>query len=341
MSSPSPRATLAVVISAIGFGLSPYLGTRSFAAGVDPAAASFIRIAVLCVALSPFAGHLRAWKRESVIVAVGGAVSMLGFTGYFVALDRAPVAAATVVYYTYPAVVLVLSAALWKQRLRTRDLAVCAMVVGGVALSVGPTALSTDLAVALLPALAAPLGWAIYLLVLSGPAAAMPTLPKVFAGSCGGTAALLPLAVWRTGGDMMPVTTPAITSIGLLTLCTLAIPALLVTWGAPRTGERATAMIGSVEFIVALTLSWLLTGAELGSAQLVGVAFVVLAATLGGRQPRRIDRVASDNTRCQSSREPLTVCTSHPASDPASDPAKADPLAGVGTRPIGFIRGSL
>jgi drug/metabolite transporter (DMT)-like permease len=199
----------------------------------------------MMVVLLPFAPRLREWRREAILVAGGGAISMIGFAGYFVALDRAPVAAATVVYYTYPIVVLVLSAVIWRRRLQVWEVAVCAAVLLGVVLAVGPIGMSSALVVALAPAVAAPVGWAVYLLVLSGPAAAMPTLPKVFAGSCGGVAVLLPTAMWHTGGRLLPMHSDAIVSMGLLTLCTLAIPAVLVTWGAARAGERATAMIGS------------------------------------------------------------------------------------------------
>lgn len=303
--------TLAVAISAIGFGLSPYLATRAFDAGVSPESASFVRIALLMVVLSPFAPQMRGWRREAYIVAAGGAVSMLGFAGFFVALDRAPIAAATVVYYTYPVVVLVLSSLVWKRSLHLWEGQVCAAALFGVLLSVGPIGMSSETLIALAPAFAAPIGWAIYLLVLSGPAAAMPTLPKVFAGSCGGTVALLPLAIWRTGGQMMPLTSSAIIAVGLLTLFTLAIPALLVTWGAPHAGDRATAMIGSVEFVVALGVGWLLMGNDVGLAQLVGITLVVAAAIAAAR--RQVPTETSPSSDFRSGLQPRTsIGSCHP-----------------------------
>ncbi|MCP4226892.1 MAG: DMT family transporter [Actinomycetia bacterium] len=281
---------LAVGVAAIGFGLSPYFATKAFESGISPFAASFMRVAVLMVALSPWAGHLRGWAREAATVAGAGAISMIGFTGFFVVLDRAPVAAATVVYYTYPVVVLVLASIVWRRRLLLWEATVCSIVLVGVVLAVGPIGMSSHLLTALAPAFAAPVGWAIYLLVLSGPAAAMPTLPKVFAGACGGVVALLPLTIGRTGGTLMPITTDAVTSMGLLALCTLAIPALLVTWGASRSGGKTTAMIGSFEFVVAVSVGWLFMGSQLSSTQISGVSLVLAAATYSasrGSQPTR------------------------------------------------------
>ena len=115
----------------------------------------------------PWAPGLRGWKRESFLVAAGGAISMVGFAGYFVALGRAPVAATTVVYYTYPIIVLLLSAVVWRRPLRSWEAAVCVSVLIGVALAVGPIGVSASLMIVLAPAVAAPFGWAVYLLVLS------------------------------------------------------------------------------------------------------------------------------------------------------------------------------
>jgi drug/metabolite transporter (DMT)-like permease len=277
------RPTVAVAAAAVGFGFSPYFATRAFDAGIDPIAASFLRILVLFVVLAPWAPQLRGWRRESLIVFAGGAVSMLGFAGYFLALDRAPVAAATVVYYTYPVVVLVLSAIVWKRPLHAREVAVAATILFGVVLSIGPTGMSTSVAIALLPAVAAPIGWATFLLVLSGPAAAMPTAPKVFAGAAGGVTVLFPLTLARTGLHIAPMTTDALLAITFLTLCTLAIPAALVTWGAPLAGDRATGMIGSLEFVVALAASWTLMGVPLGTAQFVGAGLVCGGVAVASR----------------------------------------------------------
>lgn len=281
---------LSVSLAAVGFGLNPFFATRAFAQGIDPVGASFVRVLVMMVIFLPWAPGLQGWRRESILVAGAGAISMIGFAGYFIALNRAPVAATTVVYYTYPIIVLLLSAALWRRPLRPWEAAVCISVLIGVALAVGPIGVSTSLLIALAPAIAAPFGWAIYLLVLSGPAALMPTMPKVFAGSVGGVAVLLPYAMWTTRGQLLPMNSGAVIAMGLLTLCTLAIPAVLVTWGAARAGERATAMIGSFEFAVAVGAGWMLQGDQLSFVQMCGVSLVLASALYAAGHTRSVDR---------------------------------------------------
>lgn len=279
------RSVAAVAVSAVGFGFSPFFATRAFDAGVEPVAASLLRIALLALVLLPAAPRLRGWRRETAWSFVGGAASMLGFAGYFVALDRAPVAAATVVYYTYPLVVLALSAVVWKRGIRRREMLTASVIVAGVILSVGPGALDASTLLALLPAVAAPIGWGVFLMVLSGPAAAMPTAPKMLAGALGGVTVLTPLTLLTTGPRVMPMTASAAMSVGLLALCTLAIPALLITWGAPGAGDQATAMIGSMEFVVALAVSWTLMGAAATPTQALGAALVCVAAAAAARRP--------------------------------------------------------
>jgi drug/metabolite transporter (DMT)-like permease len=295
--APTSRfGTVAVLVAAVGFGSSPLFATRAFDAGVSPISASFIRVLVMVIVLSPWAGQARRWPRESAMVAAGGAISMIGFAGFFVALDRAPIAAATVVYYCYPIVVLGLSVVVWRRRLQTWEVIACGGVIAGVVLAVGPIGISSALIIALAPAFLAPVGWAIFLLILSGPAAAMPTLPKVFVGALGGVVAVFPVVMWQTGGRLMPLESTAISSMALLTVCTLAIPTVLVTWGSALAGERATAMIGSFEFVVAVSLGWLLLGERLTSVQTVGVLLVIASAGWSARArstqaPRTADEV--------------------------------------------------
>jgi len=285
-----PMGTLAVAVSAIGFGLTPFFATRTFDAGIDPGSASFVRVVLLLIVLLPVAPQLRGWRREALIVGAGGAVSMLGFAGFFIALAHAPVAPVTVVYYSYPIVVVVFSAALHHRRIHVWEVALAGVLLLGVIVAVGPIGLTGSMLIALAPACAAPVGWGIYLLVLSGPTAAMPTLPKMLAGSIGGVAALSPLVLWRTGTHVMPLNGAAIGAISVLTLCTLAIPAVLVTWGAPRAGDRTTAMVGSIEFGIAIGVGWLLMGARLEFGQLVGICLVLGAALAAALRQFRVER---------------------------------------------------
>ena len=286
-----------MALSALGFGLSPLFATRAFDAGVEPVPAAFVRVATMMLVLTPCARNARPWGRGALIVAGGGAISMLGFAGFYVALDRAPVAAATVVYYTYPVVVLVLSAIVWRRRMQLREVGLCVALIIGVACAVGPISMSGALIIALLPAFAAPIGWGVHLLVLSGPAASMPTLTKVFAGSCGGAGVLLPFVLVTSGWHIAPLTSAAVTSLALLTACTFAIPAVLVSWGAARSGERATAMIGSVEFAFAIAVGWVFLGDDLTRLQVGGILIVLAAAVTAGRRSHRPPEAAVPRAR--------------------------------------------
>lgn len=300
MSFPSIRCglagtstgVLAIVGSAVGFGLNPLLATNAMAAGISPQATGFLRVALVFVALLPVAPQVWRWRRGSVVAAVGGALNGLGLVAFYACLDRVPLAVATVVYYTYPLFVLALSAVVLNRAPRGRDWTMGALILAGVGAGVGPAAVGSGAIGALGLALAAPVAWSIYLLLLAGPLAKMPTLPKLLSGSGGGTLVLLPLSLGADGLALMPPTWGAAVAVTSLAVCSMAIPALLVVWGAARVGERTTALAGSLEFVVAMAAGWLFLGGAITPWQVAGVALIfgAFASTATDACSRRVRR---------------------------------------------------
>lgn len=271
----------AVLLSAIGFGLSPFLASRAFSAGVEPTTASLARVGVLAVVTAPFAlGSVARWWRQGLLAAAGGAVSVLGFTAFLVALERSPMAS-TVVYYTYPAVVVVFTAIIARRRPSNRDCVLVSLILVGVLVCIGPAGLGVGAVSTLAIAAAAPLGWAGFMLLLSGPLASMPTVPKLFAASCGGVLVLAPFAI-ASGVSSLTLESNAVSAVLVLAVCSNAIPAALITWSAPIVGARMTAMVGSVEFVVAIVAGWLFLHGNLGAMQLLGALIVLGAAAAAG-----------------------------------------------------------
>lgn len=286
--APATHAgALAVVGSALGFGLNPFFASRAFAAGVTPEAASLLRTLLLFVVLVPFARRVRGWRREAVTAAAGGAASMAGFAAFYIALDRGPATTATVIYYSYPAVVLAFSALVLRHRVTRGDWALAAAIAAGVVLCIGaPSAAGTDVGSIVL-ALSAPLGWGVFLVLLAGPLAAMPTAPKMLSATVGGLCVLTPLTLASVGPALVPMTGDALGAVVVLSVCSLGVPALLVTWGAPLVGGRTTALVGGLEFVVALVAGWILLHQQMTLAAALGAALVLVAAMLAGASSSR------------------------------------------------------
>ena len=329
-----PAAHVAVALSAIGFGLGPHLARMTFAAGVDPAVAGFARMALLAVGLAPFAGRAAVrWGRESILAAAGGAGAAIGFTLFLVGVTIDPFVA-TVVYYTYPLVVIA-GGWLSGDRPALPDFVRAAAIVIGVGMCVGPSAYSAGSMRAALFAAAAPLTWAVFLTMLSGRLATVPALPKLFSGAAGGAVALLPAALVA---GAVPSSEAAWHSIGLLALCSGAVPGILVTWGAPMVGAPSTAFIGSFEFLVALTVGWASQRTAVPPMQAIGAGIILAAALSHGgallivptkRRPRKRGVLGADPARHDGVRSEVAGCEDRSPPSPRGVDSSAARSSGV------------
>ncbi len=109
----------------------------------------------------PTAHQLRHWPRSGLLWAVGGAANGLRIVVFYTALQNAPVAAATAVYYPYPLLVPALSMT------RRAEWARAALIVAGAVACPIPITLSSGSVGFLLLVMAAPLSWSAYLLLLA------------------------------------------------------------------------------------------------------------------------------------------------------------------------------
>lgn len=269
---------LAVIGSLIGFGLTPYFAVQTFNAGVSAEAAAMWRTALPAIICLPAIRGLRRWRTEALIAAALGAFTAVGFTTFYRALEQTPVAAATLVYYTYPAFALALGWMFFHVRFRARDAAAVFLVTCGAAAALGPTSLDRDALLVLGISFLAPLSWGLFLLLLSGRLAPMPIGPKMLASFAGGGIVMVPLTLWHQGTEVIPPNGQAVVAIIALTVVTRALPGLLVSVGAPHVGGLTTGIVGSGEFLVALGAGWILLGEQILAMQLVGAGLIAAGA---------------------------------------------------------------
>lgn len=276
---------LAVLAGAVGFGTAPIVVGRVLAAGVPPESVSVLRMGCVAIMFSPVAGKLGPWRREALWCAFGGAIGALGYTMFTRALAVGPAPAATVVYYTFPLFAIVFGAAARRRWIRPAELALAAMILAGVAISVGAEQIDAGQRNALLLAFAAPIAWALFIVILAGPAAAMPPTYKLFSGCVGGLVAGVPLVLATNGVDLMPMTGAAVGWVVLMALCCLTIPALLFNHGAAIVGETVTSVVGGVEFVIAAGLGWLVLAEPVRAAQIGGALLILAAAVIVALRP--------------------------------------------------------
>src|SRR6056297_2483849 len=99
---PTSVATLAVALTAVLFGLVPLFARELQAEGVGAASIALSRYVLSAAVLLPFLPLQRAKRSEGLLIGGAGMAMGLGWICYLQAIETAPIAAAGVIYMSYP-----------------------------------------------------------------------------------------------------------------------------------------------------------------------------------------------------------------------------------------------
>jgi drug/metabolite transporter (DMT)-like permease len=216
----------------------------------------------------PWRDHFRLWGLGFVFV--GNALA------YFSALETIPASTASLLVYTYPVIVTLLSALCGLERFTVRSLLAALLAFAGCALTAGGlTGGGPGVGLALLSALI----YAIYLVLGSLLAS---HLPAATASSHTAQAAAVACVAWAAfRGTLVPPPSPkawlAVFAIAALSTV-VALRALLA--GMARVGAVRAAVLSSFEVVVTFGLAALFLGEALGPRQLGGAALILGAVGL-------------------------------------------------------------
>jgi drug/metabolite transporter (DMT)-like permease len=266
-----------VVASTLAYGVLPILGKIAYAEGARalPLLAWRYAIAVALITLLergsqlPLRTRLRLWAVGSVFV--------VNSIAYFRALETVPASVVSLVLYTYPMMVALLSALAGLERLTARGLLAAAVAFSGCALTAGGAAPGASLSRAGVAwALLAAFVYATYIVLSSrfgrdAPARALALhLAQVAALVCAALALAGPgLALPRT-----PRAWAAAAAIGVVPTV-VAMTTFLA--GMAIVGPTRASVLSSLEVVVTLVLAFALLGERLTPWQWAG-ALLILGA---------------------------------------------------------------
>ena len=292
------RAALAVIASAVLWGTYGAFLTAIEGRGMSADVINFLRFAatslpILLFLLAKDRMALRVKKADLPLFAANGLASILFFTAcYAAAIRETKIATAAALLYTAPAIVLLLSALLFSEKLTPRKIACVLLSVLGCALVSGLGSGGARLTFrGLLLGLGAGLGYALYsifsrLIQQRG----YSTYTNVCYTFSTAAAAYLAIALGNgSAAEIVRLPGAALLSV-LCGLLTGLLAYLLYTAGLRELEPSRAAQLATIEPVVAALLGALLFRQSLSAAEVIGIALVVAAVVGMNLRPRREER---------------------------------------------------
>lgn len=218
-------------------------------------------------------------------------VAALGMTGYYVAsifdfLGLAYISAGLerLILYTYPLVVILLSAAIFGRKVGGRDIFAFGAAYAGVALVVlddHKIGASANLGAGVILVLLAAVSYAIYLVgsqkLIQRLDAARYTALSMPAATFG---ALVHFALTEPVARLFEQTAAIYGYALFLGVFSTVLPTFLISAGIARIGAARTAMVGAIGPIATMLIAWPLLGEEITVLQILGSALVVYGVSV-------------------------------------------------------------
>jgi drug/metabolite transporter (DMT)-like permease len=269
-----------IVISAVSFGAMPIFGRIAYADGVDTSTLLFLRFGLAASVLLVVMAVRRLGFPRGRVLAGLLALGTIGYVGqsaaYFTAVRLAPVALVVLLLYLYPALVTLLAAAFFGDRITVPKALALVVALCGTALTIGPIEGSVStLGIAL--ALVAAVVYASYILLgsrLIASAGAIPsaTLIVVSAASVYGL-------VVAAGGLTLPGGARGWSAILALGLVSSVVSIVTFFAGLDRVGPTAAATLSTLEPVVSVALGALVLGESISWLQISG-GILILGAVI-------------------------------------------------------------
>jgi drug/metabolite transporter (DMT)-like permease len=271
---------LLIAVSTVSYSAMPIFGKLAYASGLEPAsllAWRFTLALLLLEATSPRRAAGPSRRQRLVLWALGG-VFVLNSYSYFAALRRAPAATVSLIVYTYPVLVTMLSAAVGLERLTVRAIAAAVLAASGAGLTAG-SAPGGFRGPGVWLALGSAVGYASYIILGSRFASGVPTetAARHVAQAC--AAVYVPLAIARGELALPGSALGWIAVLGIGLVCTVvAIRAFLAA--LERLGPARAAVASSLEVPITLILAMAFLDEPVAARQWGGGALILGAVVL-------------------------------------------------------------
>jgi len=202
-------------------------------------------------------------------------------TCYFKTVEEASLSVAAVLLYTAPVFVMLISAAVFREKLTVRKIAAALLTVAGCALVTGETGSGGISFMTLLTGLGAGLGYALYSIfgrfaIERAYSSMTITFYTFLVAAVFSLICVRPARLFSTAFSTLPL---AAVSIGLGVICTVC-PFVLYTVGLTHVENSVASVIASVEPVTATIAGAVVYGEKLTVTGIIGIVVVAAAMVL-------------------------------------------------------------
>jgi len=270
--------SVAVVLSAVAFGVMALFAKLAYDAGVGLDALLLVRFGLaglLLLAIAHARGRLRGLGRRAVVVGLlMGAVGYAAQAGlYFAALTRVDASQVALVFSVYPLLVMVMAVLTRRERATRRRALGLVVALGGVALVLGGASTGAFDPAGSAFALGSAFVYTGYILVGDRVAAADPLAfaTLVCLGAFG------TFAVWSAVHGVPDLGFEAAGWLWLALIAAVSTVAAILLFfaGLARVGPSVTALLSIIEPVVTVTGAALVFSESLSAQQMLGGALVL------------------------------------------------------------------
>lgn len=284
------KGMLFIVISAIAFGAIPIFARAAYRAGSDPISVLFFRFSIASIVMIPWViARKIPFPRGKFLLGLmlmGG----IGYVGqsfcYFTALTMASAGLVAVLLYLYPAIVTILSALLFKERMTGLKILALILALVGTVLTIGLSGGGQLLGIVL--AMTAPFIYSAYILAGSkitkeAGVLSSSTVVMISAG--------LVFGIFITvKGLNVPQTLAGWGGVFAIALVSTVIAIITFFAGLKRVGPTNASMLSTFEPVTTVVLATIFLGEEVSPMRIIGGILILFAVILLAKSEFRMTR---------------------------------------------------
>lgn len=280
---------VAGIVQAVLYSTMGIFGKLLYACGLTPQHVMVLRFVctVFFLGLFILVFHGRKFISRQPAVYVQSVFFFLSAWMYFLAVERISAGLATVLFYTFPAIVALINVFAFHERLTARVVIALALSLAGIVLISGllsPSSQTLDpLGIAF--AIGACVSFAIYSVLIQKTARAESSFTATFTISLVSLVASLALFAPELPGLAHVGWQEISLASGLAILATI-LPIVLYIYAIGRIGATKASIISIVETPSSLLLAWLILGETIDVLQGIGALLVVISILVVTVKPR-------------------------------------------------------